>query len=267
MRALRLALAVALPLATAGAGPVDPAAGPVRPAAQPADAPAAGAPAAPSEEETREASYGLGFAFGQELRRRPGALDHPAILAGLRDALAGAAPRVSPERMRAALATLEKRLWVLEQRQRRDEAGRARAEGEAFLARNAAAPGVVVLPSGLQYRVLREGGGPTPGPTDLVTLRYRGTLVDGTEFDASERRGGPTTVHVQGVMRGWSEALQRMRAGSRWELVIPPRLAYGERRFGRIPAESTLVFDLELLSVAPDRPRSSPGRGASGPLR
>ena len=105
------------------------------------------------------------------------------------------------------------------------------------------------LPSGLQYKVLAEGNGKTPKATDEVTVNYKGALIDGTEFDSSYKRGKPLTLKVNGVIRGWTEALQMMKAGSRWQLFIPPDLAYGERAMGRIPPNSTLIFEVELISV------------------
>lgn len=123
-------------------------------------------------------------------------------------------------------------------------------DGPAFLKANAAKPGVVTLDSGLQYKVLNEGDGNTPTATDTVSVHYRGTLIDGTEFDSSYKRGKPTSFPVNRVIAGWTEALQLMQEGDKWELVIPPELAYGSRSPGAgIPANAVLVFEVELLKV------------------
>jgi FKBP-type peptidyl-prolyl cis-trans isomerase len=124
-------------------------------------------------------------------------------------------------------------------------------EGTQFLAANKAKPGVVALPSGLQYKILKEGTGPKPTAADSVVCNYRGTLVNGTEFDASSKHGGPATFPVTGVIKGWTEALQLMPVGSKWELYVPSDLAYGERSpGGEIGPNSTLIFEVELLSIA-----------------
>jgi FKBP-type peptidyl-prolyl cis-trans isomerase FklB len=135
------------------------------------------------------------------------------------------------------------------QKEMQELADKNLSEGKAFLEANRKKEGVKTLSSGLQYKVLAEGSGKTPKATDEVTVNYRGTLIDGTEFDSSYGRGKPLTVKVNGVIRGWSEALQLMKAGSRWQLFIPPDLAYGERVMGRIPPNSTLIFEVELISV------------------
>ena len=123
-------------------------------------------------------------------------------------------------------------------------------QGMAFLEANKTMDGVVTLPSGLQYKVLQEGTGPKPAPTDTVICNYRGTLLDSTEFDSSYKRGQPATFPVAGVIKGWTEALQLMSVGSKWQLFIPPELAYGERGFGgQIGPNATLIFEVELLSI------------------
>jgi FKBP-type peptidyl-prolyl cis-trans isomerase len=128
------------------------------------------------------------------------------------------------------------------------------AKSQEFLAANKSKPGVQVLPSGLQYKVLKEGIGPMPALADTVTVQYRGTLPDGTEFASSYARGGPATIRVVGSIRGWQEALQRMRPGSKWMLYVPPKLGYGEHAFGKVPPNSVLIYELELLSVNPTPP-------------
>ena len=125
-------------------------------------------------------------------------------------------------------------------------------EGDAFLAANKSKPGVVTLPSGLQYKILTAGAGPKPTAADSVVCNYRGTLINGTEFDSSYKRGQPATFPVSGVIKGWTEALQLMPVGSKWQLFVPPDLAYGARGAGsEIGPNSTLIFEVELMSIAP----------------
>jgi FKBP-type peptidyl-prolyl cis-trans isomerase FklB len=127
--------------------------------------------------------------------------------------------------------------------------------GQAFLKENGARDGVVTLPSGLQYEILTDADGPKPAATDRVTTHYRGTLIDGTVFDSSYDRGQPATFPLNGVIAGWTEALQLMSVGSKWRLFIPPELAYGARAQGPIPANSTLIFDVELIEIAEAEPQ------------
>ena len=122
-------------------------------------------------------------------------------------------------------------------------------DSKKFLAENQKKEGIKTLPSGLQYKVIAEGSGKMPKPTDDVTLHYRGTLIDGTEFDSSYQRGEPATFKVDGIIKGWTEALQLMKEGSKWQLFIPPELGYGNRSMSRIPPNSTLIFEVELISV------------------
>ncbi len=140
---------------------------------------------------------------------------------------------------------------MAKQTERMHEAGeKNKKEGEAFLAGNKKKEGVVTLPSGLQYKIIKDGSGAKPKPTDTVSVNYRGALIDGTEFDSSYKRGEPASFKVTGVIPGWTEALQLMKAGSKWQLFIPSNLAYGERGTGRdIAPNATLIFDVELLSI------------------
>jgi FKBP-type peptidyl-prolyl cis-trans isomerase FklB len=228
-------------------------------------------PARLGDEKAKD-SYSLGYEFGSNIKKQPVDLDLEAIITGIRDAYEGKEPKLSTEEMKEELGSLKKKVWVAQQREYQEKASRNLKEGEAFLAENAKKEGVITLPSGLQYKVLKEGSGPSPKATDSVTVHYRGTLVNGTEFDSSYARGEPATVHVIGMIRGWIEALQLMKAGSKWWIFVPPKLAYGERQFGRIPPNSTLIFDLELLSVTEGpvqggtEPRPAESKtGGSGP--
>ena len=194
-------------------------------------------------------SYSLGYQFGQTLKAQGLDLDMDVYTSGIQDALTGANPRLSQDEIRAAVMDLQKRLAAARQKEIKEMADKNLAEGQAFLAENKKKDGVVTLPSGLQYKVLTDGSGKLPKATDTVTVNYRGTLVDGTEFDSSYKRGQPATFQVGKVISGWTEGLQLMKEGSKWQLFIPPQLAYGPRGSGRIPPNSTLIFEVELLAV------------------
>jgi len=175
----------------------------------------------------------------------------PALVArGVRDQMGGTKTLMSEDEMRATLQQLRGDL-VKQQEAKTREAGAAnRKEGEAFLAANKAKPGVITLPDGLQYKVLTEGTGPKPTASDTVTVNYRGTLVSGKEFDSSYKRGQPVSFPVGGVIKGWTEALQLMPVGSKWQLFIPADLAYGDRPPGSdIQPGDALIFEVELLSI------------------
>jgi FKBP-type peptidyl-prolyl cis-trans isomerase len=194
-------------------------------------------------------SYSLGYQFGQSLKHQGLAVNLEVYTAGIRDALSGAKPQLSQEEVNKTVLEIQSRVMAAQQKEMQEMADKNLSEGKIFLEANKKKEGVKTLSSGLQVKVLAEGSGKTPKAADEVTVNYRGTLTDGTEFDSSYRRGKPLTVKVNGVIRGWSEALQLMREGSRWQLFIPPDLAYGERGMGRIPPNSTLIFEVELISV------------------
>ena len=194
-------------------------------------------------------SYSLGYQFGQSMKAQGIDLDLEIYASGIRDAVNGATPQFTPEEMRNTVTELQKRLAAARQRERKEMADKNLADGNAFLEENKKKEGVVSLPSGLQYTVLAEGSGKTPKATESVTVNYRGTLTNGTEFDSSFKRGQPATFEVGKLIRGWSEALQLMKEGAKWRIFIPPALAYGDRGTGPIPPNSTLIFDVELLSV------------------
>jgi FKBP-type peptidyl-prolyl cis-trans isomerase FklB len=213
--------------------------------------PAAGSVAAepPKMDEASSMSYALGYQVGRDLAGT--AVRDDALLQGLKDGQAGTAARLTPEEMEAALTALETRINEQRAQAQRVAAEKAAATGTAYLAENARREGVVTTASGLQYKVNAPGTGRTPTLNDTVTVHYRGTLVDGTEFDSSYKRGEPATFPVGGVIAGWTEALQLMQEGAKYQLVIPPALAYGDR--GPL-AGQVLIFDVELLSVAADAP-------------
>jgi FKBP-type peptidyl-prolyl cis-trans isomerase FklB len=157
---------------------------------------------------------------------------------------------LTEEQARTAIMELKKEIVQKQQEQMAALAGKNSAEGQAFLTKNKTAEGVVTLPSGLQYKILKAGEGKKPGLDDTVSCHYRGTLINGTEFDSSLKRNEPTSFPVKGVIKGWTEALQLMPVGSKWQLFVPPNLAYGERGAGgAIGPNATLIFEVELLSI------------------
>jgi len=195
-------------------------------------------------------SYALGMNLGTSLRKQSVAVD-PAILArGLRDALAGGKTALTEDQARATLMEVQTELRKKQQDQMQAAGEASKKEGEAFLAANKSKDGVMTLPSGLQYKILTPGTGPKPTASDSVVCNYRGTLINGTEFDSSYKRGQPATFPVTGVIKGWTEALQLMPVGSKWQLFIPSDLAYGERSPApEIGPNSTLIFEVELISI------------------
>jgi FKBP-type peptidyl-prolyl cis-trans isomerase FklB len=194
-------------------------------------------------------SYSLGYQFGQSIKAQGIDLDLDIYASGIRDGLSGFTPQLSPDEMRTTVLELQKRLAAARQKETKGIADKNLAEGKAFLEENKKRDGVVALPSGLQYKVLAVGSGKTPKATDSVTVNYRGTLLDGREFDNSYKRGQPTTFPLGNVIRGWTEALQLMKEGSKWQIFIPPSLGYGDRGAGPVPPNSTLIFEVELLAV------------------
>ncbi|HUJ39397.1 MAG TPA: FKBP-type peptidyl-prolyl cis-trans isomerase [Candidatus Acidoferrales bacterium] len=203
-------------------------------------------PSSPFKDLKEKFSYALGMSIASTLKRQAVDVDLSVMERGLRDGLSGTEPLLSEEEMKAAFAEMQAAVRAREQAR----AGENLKAGQAFLEANKAKPGVVVLPSGLQYKILVAGNGPKPRAVDTVLCNYRGTLIDGTEFDSSYKRGEPATFPVGRVIRGWSEALQLMPVGSKWQLFVPAELAYGERSPGpEIPANSVLVFEIELLSI------------------
>jgi FKBP-type peptidyl-prolyl cis-trans isomerase FklB len=195
-------------------------------------------------------SYALGMNLGTNLHRQSVTVDPNIVLRGLRDALAGRKTALTEDQARTALMEMQNVLRQKQQEQMQQAGAANRTEGEAFLAANKSKDGVITLPSGLQYKVLSPGTGPKPTAGDSVVCNYRGTLINGTEFDSSYKRGEPATFPVSGVIKGWTEALQLMPVGSKWQLFVPADLAYGERSPDpEIGPGSTLIFEVELLSI------------------
>ncbi len=217
------------------------------PAANP-HSPAAAKTAAPLALKTQKDkfSYALGMSngkrLGESLRKQSVPFD-PAILArGMKDGLAGGKTLLTDQEAQAAMDEVRSDLMKKQQ-------AAGKKEGDDFLAANKGKEGVVTLPSGLQYKILKAGTGPKPTASDTVACNYRGTRIDGTEFDSSYKRGQPTKFPVNGVIKGWTEALQLMPVGSKWQLFIPSDLAYGESGNQGIPPNSTLIFEVELVSI------------------
>jgi len=221
--------------------------------------------AAPLTTDKQKASYAIGENIGKGLQRDGVDVDTATLMRGIRDGIAGAKPAISDDEAKAALTKLAADVRSKQQAKFEALSVANKKEGDDFLAANKAKEGVTTLPSGLQYKVLTAGTGPKPAATDKVVCNYRGTLVSGTEFDSSYKRGQPATFPVSGVIKGWTEALQLMPVGSKWQLFVPPDLAYGPRGSGQaIGPNSTLVFEVELLSIAPP-PEATPKPEAGKP--
>jgi FKBP-type peptidyl-prolyl cis-trans isomerase FklB len=194
-------------------------------------------------------SYSLGYQFGQGAKSQGLDINVELYASGIRDALAGSKPQLSEQEIRQTVSELQKRFVAAREKAIKEMSAKNLAAGKAFLEENKKKEGVKTLPSGLQYKVLTEGSGKTPKAADNVTVNYKGTLINGAEFDNSYKRGQPATFKPNGVIKGWTEALQLMKEGSKWQLFIPPELGYGERGAGPVPPNSTLIFEVELISV------------------
>jgi len=221
------------------------------PAAQLPEAPAAKAqtPSAFATEKEK-VSYAIGVNVGTGLRKQDIEVDPNVILQGLKDGLGGGKTLMTDDEVRATFQQLQTQLRAKQEEKMKLSAETNKKEGDAFLAANKSKEGVVALPSGLQYKILQQGTGAKPTAADTVVCNYKGTLINGTEFDSSYKRGTPATFPVSGVIKGWTEALQLMPAGSKWQLFVPSNLAYAERGAGNdIGPNATLIFEVELLSI------------------
>lgn len=197
-------------------------------------------------------SYGLGFNIGTNLKRQGAEatdFDFNVLVNAIQEAMAGKESILNPQETRETMTSFNSTNQVRREQKRKQLAEKNKKEGDAFLAENKSKPGVTTLPNGLQYKILTEGHGPKPTTNDTVTVNYRGTLINGTEFDSSAKRGPFTTRVAGGIIKGWTEALQLMPTGSKWQLFIPPALAYGERGYGNIEPDATLIFEIELISI------------------
>lgn len=199
--------------------------------------------------DKQKESYALGMNIARRLKDQPLQFDNDALAQGFKDELAGKG-QLTDDEASVELKKLSDEAQANAQQKEKAAAEANMKEGETFLAANKTKPGVVTLPSGLQYKIETQGTGPKPAASDTVVCNYRGTFINGTEFDSSYKRGQPATFPVTGVIKGWTEALQMMPVGSKWQLFIPSDLAYGERGAGGvIGPNSTLVFEVELLSI------------------
>lgn len=197
-----------------------------------------------------KASYAIGLNIGKNLHTDSVDVDPNLVLRGLKDALNGSKPLLTDEEIRSVMMALQGEVRQKQAAKMQQAEVTNKKEGEAFLLANKTKPGVVALPSGLQYKVLKQGSGPKPTASDSVVCNYRGVLLDNTEFDSSYKRGQPATFQVGQVIKGWTEALQLMPVGSKWQLFIPSELAYGQRGAGAdIGPNAMLIFEVELLSI------------------
>jgi len=199
--------------------------------------------------EMEKVSYIIGTQIARQFKSQEIEINLDTLLMGLKDALGGDKLVLGQSEMKTVYDGWQKKMRAKQAAKQAKETAENLAAGTAFLEANKAKEGVKVLPSGLQYKVITEGTGNTPTADDKVKTHYRGTLIDGTEFDSSYKRNKPAEFPVKGVIKGWTEALQLMKEGGKWELYIPANLAYGERGRPSIPANSTLIFEIELLEI------------------
>lgn len=218
-----------------------------------------GAPGAPALKTNRDkASYAFGVNLARNLKKEGVDLDTAILARGLKDGFGAAKPLLTDEEAQAALMAYSGEVRKKVEAEQAVIATANDKAGKEFLDANKSKPGVVVLPSGLEYKVVTAGTGPKPTTTDTVLCNYRGTLISGKEFDSSAKHGGPTEIPVSGVIKGWTEALQLMPVGSKWELYVPGDLAYGPRQAGPdIGPNSTLIFEVELVSIK-EKPKEAP---------
>ena len=218
------------------------------------------------KDQKDKASYSIGYDIGSTFKKQNIELNTDALIIGMKEALSGKEATMTKEEREKTLETFQKEMMEKQAAASKEAATKNLAEGEKFLAENKKKEGVKTTASGLQYKVVKEGTGPTPKETDTVVTNYRGTTIDGTEFDSSYKRNEPATFPVNRVIKGWTEALQLMKVGSKYQLFIPASLAYGERGAGRdIGPNATLIFDVELLSIKPPEPAASVAPGATAP--
>lgn len=213
-------------------------------------------------------SYAIGINVGkglsQNLKQTGVDIDPAILMRGIKDVLSGDKQAMTDQEAQETLKTLQADLQKTQQLKQQQVADANKKEGEEFLATNKSKEGVTTLPDGLQYKILQEGSGPKPATGDSVTVNYRGTLLNGTEFDSSYKRNQPATFNVGGIIKGWNEALQLMPVGSKWQLFIPSDLAYGPRGAGRdIGPNACLVFEVELLSIQPKPAAPTPAPAAA----
>jgi FKBP-type peptidyl-prolyl cis-trans isomerase FklB len=240
------------PASTAQSAPAPATSAPATPTAKTSSAKPHTATAArpPLKTQKDKFSYAIGMNLGSNLKKQNVPIDPAIMTRGLRDALAGTKPQLTEEEARAAIAQVQQDVQKKGMEKMQAESAVNKKEADAFLAANKAKPDVVTLPSGLQYKILTAGTGAKPTASDTVVCNYRGTLINGKEFDSSYKRGQPATFPVSGVIKGWTEALQLMPVGSKWQLFIPADLAYGDRSPSPdIAPGDMLIFEVELMSI------------------
>ncbi|MBA2623947.1 MAG: FKBP-type peptidyl-prolyl cis-trans isomerase [Chthoniobacterales bacterium] len=214
------------------------------------------------KDDKDKVSYSIGLDIGSTFKKQNMDINLDALGAGLKDALSGNKPQLTEEQVKETMTAYSKTMMEKQTTMNKEAATKNGAEGEKFLAENKSKEGVKTTESGLQYKVVKEGNGPMPKSTDTVVTHYRGTLLNGKEFDSSLARNEPASFPVNRVIKGWTEALQMMKVGSKYQLFIPAALAYGERGAGQeIGPNSTLIFDVELLEIKP--PAAADGSPAS----
>jgi FKBP-type peptidyl-prolyl cis-trans isomerase len=194
-------------------------------------------------------SYSIGFDMGTSIKKNEVDVDMNVLTKAIKDALSGGKALMTEQEMRDSIGAYQKEMMAKQQEKMKMMAEKNKTEGAAFLAENSKKEGVKTLPSGLQYMVLAEGKGKQPKATDTVTVQYRGTQIDGTEFDSSYKRGQPATFALNQVVKGWTEGVQLMKEGGKIRLFVPSGLAYGERGGGQIGPNAVLIFEIELLTV------------------
>ena len=211
---------------------------------------------APLKSLKDKVSYAIGLNIGKSMKQDDVDLDPDMLLRGIKDALSGAKALLTDEQIGEVMGAFQKEMQSKRTEARKAAGEKAKAEGDAFLAENKKKEGVVTLPSGLQYKVIKSGLGKVkPKATDTVVTHYVGKLINGTEFDSSIKRGEPAEFQVGGVIPGWTEALQLMKAGDKWQIFVPAHLAYGEKGAGRsIGPNATLIFEVELLEIKKEEP-------------
>jgi FKBP-type peptidyl-prolyl cis-trans isomerase len=203
-----------------------------------------------SMSQTDKLSYSIGYNIGKSFKQQEMAINIEVFVKAIQDVLSDQKPILSEQEVKDVMLTFKKERFAKMAAERKQEGEKNLKEGKAFLEENAKKEGVVTLTSGLQYKVITLGTGQKPTADDKVTTHYRGTLIDGTEFDSSYKREKPATFPVKGVIAGWTEALQLMKEGAKWQLFIPSNLAYGERGSrGKIGSNATLIFEIELISI------------------
>ncbi|MEY2490158.1 MAG: FKBP-type peptidyl-prolyl cis-trans isomerase FklB [Verrucomicrobiota bacterium] len=217
------------------------------------------------KDQKDKASYAIGLELGTSLKKGKMDVNTDSLMKGLKDGMSGAKPLLTEEQVKETMTALQKEMMEKQQAAAKELGEKNAAEGEKFLAENKKKEGVKTTASGLQYKVLKEGTGESPKETDMVVVNYKGTLLDGTEFDSSYKRNEPATFPVNRVIKGWTEALLLMKPGAKYQLFIPSALAYGERAVGKdIGPNAMLLFEVELLSIKlPDATPTPPAPGAA----